>query len=337
MRHLLIIIFAFNFIGHLNKVNAQSPIGAEKRLLKIREHFTEKDNRKLSKSIIKVRKADSLVNEAEKLDLKINEHISKADMAVKNKDKRQNKRAAKKKGEDARDIRINATQVYEDALNELYFIYKENLIAMKTNNESLDEPVAELMTQAKGSFAAAQAQLNKLIRRDHYFHVRKELIEIHEFKKQGLQKLLDAFCIYIDCTETVVVEEEEEATTEEIVIATEPIVIATEPIVETPKETHKPEFVATTAPDEIHDVTYEVQIIAMSRPLSVTEISELYWGRRDVILVEEAGLFKYRIGEFTEYARAKNYLGILGIEDAFIIGFDAGQRIDIEDAIEWSK
>jgi hypothetical protein len=87
------------------------------------------------------------------------------------------------------------------------------------------------------------------------------------------------------------------------------------------------------------ELFYKVQIVAVSKQLSVHKQKRLYskTNEIEVYLDPLDNLYKYYVGKFAKYDDAKAFEAKLKIKDAFVIGYKNGQRIDILDAIALEK
>lgn len=82
-------------------------------------------------------------------------------------------------------------------------------------------------------------------------------------------------------------------------------------------------------------ITFRVQVYALSRfiPLNSTEFADL----EDIQRYEEDGLYKYTAGDFNSTEEAHAYRDVMvdmGFEDAFVVTFINGKRVNMSQAIK---
>jgi len=91
-------------------------------------------------------------------------------------------------------------------------------------------------------------------------------------------------------------------------------------------------------PNSDEGIWFRVQIMAVSKPLNDTDIQKFYYGEQQVAEKFLDGLYKYFAGKFLTYDEARSYQDMIGIQDAFIVGFEDGNAIsNITEAIEKSN
>lgn len=135
--------------------------------------------------------------------------------------------------------------------------------------------------------------------------------------------------------EPVVIKEEPVVTKEEPVIKKEePVVTKEEPVVK------KEESVVTkeepVAKSGAQGVSYSVQIGAFTRMLSVSYFIEKFKLTSTVNAEQHNGLNKYTTGIFSSYQQARdnrNQVHTTGISDAFVIAYNNGKRITVQEAL----
>ncbi len=149
--------------------------------------------------------------------------------------------------------------------------------------------------------------------------------------------------------EPIVTKEEPIVTKEEpIVTKEEPIVTKEEPIVtkEEPIATKEEPIVTKEEPVVTKEepvakagaagVTYSVQIGAYRRMLAVSYFRETFSFKAIVNAEQHEGLNKYTTGLFNSYQAARdnrNQVRTNGISDAFVIAYNNGKRITVQEAL----
>ena len=84
-------------------------------------------------------------------------------------------------------------------------------------------------------------------------------------------------------------------------------------------------------------LTFVVQIVASREPVTKQYIQKKYKGNDPWRMVEEDNWYKYQIVTGTSYGEAKNKLNLCGVKGAFIVAYQAGERIPLEQAIKKAK
>lgn len=135
--------------------------------------------------------------------------------------------------------------------------------------------------------------------------------------------------------EPVVTKEEPVVTKEEpVVTKEEPVITKEEPVVtkEEPVVTKETPIAAGGAAG----VTYSVQIAAFARMIPVSYFAETFKLSALVNMEQHNGLNKYTTGSFTTYQAARdnrNQVRTTGISDAFVIAYNNGKRITVQEAL----
>jgi len=87
--------------------------------------------------------------------------------------------------------------------------------------------------------------------------------------------------------------------------------------------------------DHAHSsVLYAVQVAALKRFLSNKRFSHKYEIDNLVFVEKEENLYKYMVGYFQTYQEAQDFKNTLQREDAFIVAYENGQRVEIKTAVK---
>ncbi|MCK5168732.1 MAG: hypothetical protein KAQ75_02545 [Bacteroidales bacterium] len=97
---------------------------------------------------------------------------------------------------------------------------------------------------------------------------------------------------------------------------------------ETPKEITK-EYNDQSEDIIDDDIIYKVQIAADKKTLSQNVLSRLYNGNMEIKMISEDGWNKYSIGDFNTFSEANNYKKTLGVNDAFVVAYKNGVKVDL--------
>ena len=142
--------------------------------------------------------------------------------------------------------------------------------------------------------------------------------------------------------EPVVKKEEPVVTKEEPVVKKEePVVTKEEPVVTKEEPVVKKEEPVVTKEEPIaksgaQGVSYSVQIGAFKRMLPVSYFTEKFKLTSTVNAEQNNGLNKYTTGIFSSYQEAhdnRNQVRTTGISDAFVIAYNNGKRITVQEAL----
>lgn len=82
-----------------------------------------------------------------------------------------------------------------------------------------------------------------------------------------------------------------------------------------------------------NNVVYKVQILALiESPVSDEKLREIYNLNQEIQREEAEGWYKYSIGHFNTYQEADAFKQTINVPDAFIIAYNNGRRISVEEA-----
>ena len=74
------------------------------------------------------------------------------------------------------------------------------------------------------------------------------------------------------------------------------------------------------------EVIYRVQVAANRSALSQRALSRMYYGNKNVEMINENGWYKYSVGDFTTYEEASQFRKSSGISNAFVVAYRKGTR-----------
>jgi hypothetical protein len=74
------------------------------------------------------------------------------------------------------------------------------------------------------------------------------------------------------------------------------------------------------------EIIYRVQIAAFKTQLTQRALSKIYYGNKQVEMLNEEGWFKYSIGDFYTYDDADKFRKQCGVKNAFIVAYRKGQK-----------
>ncbi|HLO57836.1 MAG TPA: SPOR domain-containing protein [Bacteroidales bacterium] len=102
----------------------------------------------------------------------------------------------------------------------------------------------------------------------------------------------------------------------------------------TPERTSQPEKEIGIVTDENvgklipadDEVIYRVQVAANRNQLSQRALSRMYYGNKNVEMINENGWYKYSVGDFNSYDEASRFRKSSGISSAFVVAYRKGTR-----------
>lgn len=311
MKTQFIVLFAFLCCLAGKTIAQDDP---EYRMKLIRERLPEKDLTLLDK-------ADNILTSAylmiEEINPLLNE-LAKYEEASNQSDDRRVRKESKKTIRSIQATvskkRIKAAEIFEkgyDMSFTVHYDYLNSQVAFVTNSTQ----VRKSMADAKRIYAVARQKLTKLTDREKYEYLMKELDEVLAMKQEGLNMLLEAYCLFLDCSPPLVVDVN--------VPSADSLVVTDTDFVQTdihPQTNNK-------VTKEESPISYRVQIIAVRTPLTQDRLKNIYRGKSEINPpLFENGLYKYSVGNFSSYEQAKSLRNDIG-GDSFIVAFKDGKRV----------
>ena len=224
-------------------------------------------------------------------------------------DKRRAKREARQINKDLPEKLFATHKLYAKAFDETYMIYKNYISKLPTNDVDKTRQANLLFEQAKNNFNSAKSIENKLTVADEYDNLVKEWGNAFQLRSEGINLMVEGFWVFLKPAPVV----------EEVV----EVIVPQEEVID---------------PNSDEGIWFRVQIMAVSKPLNDTDIQKFYYGDQQVAEKFLDGLYKYFAGKFLTYDEARSYQDMIGIQDAFIVGFEDGNAIsNITEAIEKSN
>ena len=224
-------------------------------------------------------------------------------------DKRRAKREARQINKDLPGKLFATHKLYAKAFDETYIIYKNYINKLPTNDVDKTRQANLLFEQAKNNFNSAKGIENKLTVADEYDNLVKEWGNAFQLRSEGINLMVEGFWVFLKPAPVV----------EEVV----EVIVPQEEVID---------------PNSDEGIWFRVQIMAVSKPLNDTDIQKFYYGEQQVAEKFLDGLYKYFAGKFLTYDEARSYQDMIGIQDAFIVGFEDGNAIsNITEAIEKSN
>lgn len=212
---------------------------------------------------------------------------------------------------ESRNELIKIANLYYANYKICYTVYRDQLVRYQTTDRYKRLKVNELISDSKVNKSTIRLIVEDISQIKNYQELKKELIKINLLRVEGIDKLNEAFCTYINCYELITTVENKY-----IKIENNKIEIASK-----------------------YNVIFKVQILAVSKKRNIYKLQEKY---KKIAIVEETyskelKLYRYMIGEFKDYYNAKDFSENIETRGAFVVSFINGKRANIEEAIAKSE
>lgn len=80
-------------------------------------------------------------------------------------------------------------------------------------------------------------------------------------------------------------------------------------------------------------IYFKVQVGACHRQIPYAELHQRYPGKKDVLMEQHEGWYKYLIGKYEKYSNAKSDKLSCGTSDAWVVAYKNGERVHISEVI----
>ncbi len=255
--------------------------------------------------LFKVTFSENNVINNDKLIAKLNEKNS---TSKNKKGIKQNERRIKELQKKTKKELVNIANLYYSNYVNIYSVYRDRLFMYQTTNRSKRLKVNRLISRAKKMKSEIRLILKNVSETKSYNELKKHINNINLLRVEGIDKLHESFCTYIDCYKFT-------ATSNN-------------------NQTNNLKQNKGTTIKNNKNVVFKIQILAVSKRANIYSLQKKY----DLTNVEESyskdlQLYRYTVGKFYDYYTAKDYSENIVINEAFIVGYINGKRAKIEDAI----
>jgi len=304
MKRIFLFTWALFFLMNLSQAQNEAT-----KLNALRSQLIEdSDATKLQTADKNLVDADKAMKEVVALEKRLDE-LNNIIENERGRDKRRAKREARQINKDLPGKLFATHKLYAKAFDETYIIYKNYINKLPTNDVDKTRQANLLFEQAKNNFNSAKGIENKLTVADEYDNLVKEWGNAFQLRSEGINLMVEGFWVFLKPAPVV----------EEVV----EVIVPQEEVID---------------PNSDEGIWFRVQIMAVSKPLNDTDIQKFYYGEQQVAEKFLDGLYKYFAGKFLTYDEARSYQDMIGIQDAFIVGFEDGNAIsNITEAIEKSN
>lgn len=286
------------------------------------------DFQKIDQANVHYQKADKHFQTALQNNVKINILLEEIDLGLPK--KRKKKKEVKQLSFIARTYWLNAGNEYNKAFSIIFDLIIEKLKVYENNDVPEAIRARTLRYEATQLYNESKKELYEITDKHTYSQVTMKINKMLELHEVIFMKLMEALCLFVNCRHQPTIYDDH---TQKDTTGTNNNLINNDNLTN-----NKPN------PDlekelESYQVSFKVQIIATSRPLSEKKLKSFY--KRDDKVEEnhnpDDNLYRYWVGSFETYANALDFNQNTGIKDSFVIAFSQNKRISISKGIEIDK
>ena len=214
---------------------------------------------------------------------------------------------------------INATKTVEKGYDISYDVYAKKVEELRKNSadSDLNKSAKKNSYDAKFKFVEAKGIIDKLTDVDTYEYLSRQVKLSKQLKREGISLLLEAICMYIDCSEPVVENNNTDNNTNEANNSSNN---------NHPLENSSPPMNKKKVQNKNY-IYFTVQILAVTNVLPSIRVNNFYRGNKNVTITHHNGLWKYLVGRFDNYKEALSFQQGIG-RDSFVVAIKDGQRIE---------
>ncbi len=206
---------------------------------------------------------------------------------------------------------LNIGKCYLEHYLIIYSVYAEKITTYKTIEQAKRLKVNKLLESAKAIKVQLKKSATELGQQKNLLSLKKQINEIRFLHAEGIDYLNECFCTFINCYER---NNYEKATA----------------------DLGNDENINYSHSKSKNIVIYKIQIMATSEQKKVEDLQRKY-SIKTIIqedYTSDDRLYKYMVGEYSDYYVAKNVSENLGVKDAFVVGYVNGKRVAIDEAIQ---
>jgi hypothetical protein len=302
----------------------------------------ENDLKKLDKSRAYMTEADALINEAQQIDIDV--LTIQADPEL---DEKTIGKKTKKLEDMAQQKRVSASALYEKG-NEIKFALYKKYIDEFWNTHAGEETnylhSKLLEEQASDNYFQAVSNRIEAKKMDEGYAKIEKLTEANDLEMQAIQKQLTALCTYYKIGTGL----SEEAIPVDQQISTLPDSIFIDPVEEINEPIVIQDIAAYNADTKSQGekqaefktgdgLLFRIQVATSKEHLTVRQLKMICPANYPIEIVNEDDRLAYQLLGVTLYSDALQLMQHIGINGAFIIAYDKGQKIDLAAAVDINK
>ncbi len=318
------------------------------------KYLTENDIAKLEKARVLFGKSNKLKKQIAKEDKRIKKYFQKR------------KKKGERKSVKAKRMRTEQALTYIKAYRVVYDVYVAKINACKYEFSSDKEEIKSLLEETYNNFKSAnkivisyKGKKKRKLKRLEYDKLKSDFDKAKNLQVTGLENLIVAYDIYEEQGPKLKKLKDEKTAWSNAqrlnnlqayrnYISNYPrgeyVSEAKAKIkkIETENEKNRKEREAAEAERkrlEIlkNKITFQLQIVASKVPLNSKELKKYYKGTLTIKMRKEENWYKYAIGLFESYDKAKKFESKQRIRGSFVVAYKQGAKIDIKKAIEKLK
>lgn len=241
-------------------------------------------------------------------------HLKEENQSVNvRKQKKYNEKKIKELENESTELLKESSQLYYLSYKLILSVYKQKLQTYYTSDRNKRLKAGYYIKVAEQNRTQINIINMQVQNKKELKLIKTEFNEINLLRVQGIDKLKEAFCLYIECFKIKKNHSYKNS--------------------ENSNSSYKEKVV--TINDE---VVFKVQILASKYRKNLAKLKIKYNINSPIeeYFATEFELYRYLTGNFADYYDAKDYAENTGIGDAFVVGFINGKRSKIEKAIELS-
>jgi len=297
-------------------------------------------------------RARSSIAKADKLDSKIRSEDKKVEKYFKKK-----KKKGEKKSVAVKTLRIQQALYYDKAYVLVYNVYSDK-IGESTFLFADDEArVSDLLGEAESDLASAKRKIKSfkgvtekdLKKKIVYSKLKSDISSGIKLELSAINKLIEAYSIYLDQESKKQLEEEEKRVWDNA--SSENTALSYQSYLD---EYPNGKF-ASSARQKVNSLeadeariaqeerdrqrslagalVFEVQIAASRKAIPKWKLAKLYPAKEEIKMKNYDKWFKYSVGKFDSYDKAKAFKKTLRVRGAFVVAYKNDEKIDIKKAI----
>ena len=326
MRYFFFYIFVFisvNILGQqlYNKSNYEF-VGI------VNEQLNDVDADKINKLNKAENKAQDLMIESDVYYEKFHEINSQIENEPSGKKRESLLKKAGKYEKEAIGNRVDGMIAYCEIYVKRYQIYSNDVqkLFSKANNE-ISDTVKKLDKIVKKYFKKADLYIQMAYYTVGIDNALKLTSEAYRFEQLGILNIMKMYSMLLGFESTTIDKEIEylnKATKNksEVVNIKDSLIVKTVVVYDTVKVKKK---------QKQDDIVFKIQIAASVKPLSIEKLKKIS-NLNEVIYAELVnGWYKYLVGFFNTYEKAQKYKLIVGVDDAFVVAYKNGKRINAKE------
>jgi len=229
----------------------------------------------------------------------------------------------------------SVSEHYKEGNQIIYHVFKDNCEEFWTRMKKVQHFAAGVEkgkyyeSQARKHLLMAEQRRDQALWTDRFEYARLKIREANELEKEAINDQGRALQIYSDYPVEYNYEWENDVTLEEI------YEIYKNPAVNEPPE----DIYATVDPKAkvdpvlMEEIIFKVQIAAHTVPLTEEYLRTIYKGGMSIDMIYEDEWYKYSIGRYLSFEEATKTLEDCNVRKAFIVAYQGGEKLTIQEAI----